>query len=58
MCIISTVALGFTASANLGKKNSLSMITQIVPTENIPVLKEFGKTHEQIVDDALYIKID
>ena len=58
LCMISTIAIGFTASANLGKRNSLSMITQIVPTENIPVLKEFGKTLEQIVDDALYIKID
>lgn len=27
VCIISTVDLGFTASANLSKRNSLSMIT-------------------------------
>lgn len=58
VCIISNVALGFTAIANLSKRNSLSMITQIVPTKNILVLKEFGKTHEQIVDGTLYIKID
>lgn len=55
-CCFSTILIA--SSMNLGKRNALSTLSQVIPTENIPVLQQFGKSHEQIVQDAFVLRND
>ncbi|MCX8035020.1 MAG: hypothetical protein N3A71_01905 [Candidatus Dojkabacteria bacterium] len=43
-------------SANRGKANELAFYNQFIETEKIPVINNLGKTHEEIVRDALTFK--
>ena len=54
-CFASLLA---TSSANLGQRNSLSTLSQFFATENIPVVQNLGKSHEQIVQDAFVLRMD